>query len=86
MGAAEEQRTEVLVLRAWVEDAGEKGLRVRITRMRRSLEGATSDVETSASATVDGVCEAVRDWLEELMDGLPPLSPSDERECGQADQ
>ena len=79
MGATEEERTEVLVLRAWVESAGERGLRVRITRMARPIQGATVEPVNSASATVDGVCATVRAWLEELLQGPPPGSPPDRR-------
>ena len=79
MGAAEEERTEVLVLRAWVEGAGERGLRVRITRMARPIQGATVEPVNSASATVDGVCATVRAWLEELLQRPPPGSPPDRR-------
>jgi hypothetical protein len=79
MGATEEERTEVLVLRAWVESAGERCLRVRITRMARPTQGATVEPVRSASATVDGVCATVRVWLEELLQRPPPGSPSDRR-------
>ena len=79
MGATEEERTEVLVLRAWVEGAGERGLRVRITRMARPIQGATVESVNSASATVEGVCATVRAWLEELLQGPPPGSPPDRR-------
>jgi hypothetical protein len=79
MGATEEERTEVLVLRAWVESAGERCLRVRITRMARPIQGATVEPVNSASATVDDVCATVRAWLEELLEGPPPGSPPDRR-------
>jgi hypothetical protein len=69
MDAADEARTEVLVLRAWVEGVGNQGLRVRITRMTRPIEGAVVEAVSSASATVDGVCATVRAWLEVLVDG-----------------
>jgi hypothetical protein len=77
MGPTEEVRTEVLVLRAWVESTGDQGLRVRITRMARPTEGATTQPVSSASATIDGVCVTVRSWLEELVRGLPAGSPPD---------
>jgi hypothetical protein len=79
MGATEEDRTEVLVLRAWVESAGDQCLRVRITRMARPIQGATVEPVSSASATVDGVCATVRAWLEELLQRPPPGSPPDRR-------
>jgi hypothetical protein len=79
MGAIEEGRTEVLVLRAWVESAGERCLRVRIIRMARPIQGATVEPVDSATATVDGVCATVRGWLEELLQRPPPGSPPDRR-------
>jgi hypothetical protein len=79
MGAAEEERTEVLMLRAWVEGFGDQRLRVRITRMTRPIQGATVEPVSSASATVDGVCAAVRAWLLELVDGPQPWSLPDQR-------
>jgi hypothetical protein len=79
MGPTEEERTEVLVLRAWVESAGDQRLRVRITRMARPIQGATAEPVSSGSATVDGVCATVRAWLEELLQ-RPPLGwPPDRR-------
>jgi hypothetical protein len=77
MGPTEEVRTEVLVLRAWVESTGDQCLRVRITRMARPIEAATAQPVSSASATIDGVCATVRSWLEELLHGLPADSPPD---------
>jgi hypothetical protein len=75
MGAADEERTEVLVLRAWIESANNQGLRVRITRMTRPIQGAVVEPVSSASATVDGVCATVRAWLEELVEGQPSVPP-----------
>ena len=62
-------------MRAWVEGADSQGLRVRITRMTPSTQGAVVEPVSSASATVDGVCATVRAWLEELVDGLQPSLP-----------
>ena len=72
MATAEEERTEVLVLRAWVERSSDQCLRVRITRMRQPVQGARVELVNNASATVDGVCATVRAWLEDLLDGPPP--------------
>lgn len=77
MSATEEERTEVLVLRAWVESAGERCLRVRITRVTRPIHGATVEPMSTASASVDGVCATVRAWLQELVDGPQPWPPPD---------
>jgi hypothetical protein len=79
MEAAEEARTEVLVLRAWVEGRGSQGLRVRITRVKRPIQEVPVEPVSSASATVDGVCATVRAWLEELVDGSQPSLPPDWR-------
>jgi cell division inhibitor SulA len=70
---AEDERTGVLVLRAWVEAEGLPGLRVRISR---TIQGSQAEPVSTASATIDGVCVVVRDWLEELTQGgtsqVPP--------------
>ena len=79
MGAAEEERTEVLVLRAWVEGSGTQRLRVRITRMTRPIQGARVEPVSTASATVDGVCATVRAWLEELVEGPRPWPPPNQQ-------
>jgi hypothetical protein len=79
MGTAEEERTEVLVLRAWVEGSGNQSLRVRITRMTRPIQGATVEPMRTASATVDGVCATVRAWLEELVAGPQRWPPLDQQ-------
>jgi hypothetical protein len=68
MEAADEERTGVLVLRAWVEPDDEARLRVRVTR---TIRGCTAEPVSSASATVEGVCAIVRDWLEELRSVTP---------------
>jgi hypothetical protein len=70
MGTADEERTGVLVLRAWVEANSDNGLRVRITR---TTPGGTTEAVISAAATVDDVCTIVRSWLEELLP--PPKDP-----------
>jgi hypothetical protein len=79
MEATEEERTGVLVLRAWVQGAGDQGLRVRITQVTPTIQGAAVEPVSSASATVDGVCATVRAWLEELVDGRQPWSPPDQQ-------
>ena len=52
----------MLVLRAWLEPGQPGGLRVRITRVIDSAEP-----QLLAAATVEGVCAAVRAWLEALL-------------------
>jgi riboflavin synthase alpha subunit len=66
-----DERTGILVLRAWVEGDGDHPLRVRITR----VEGRTTEPETSASVTVDGVCAVIRAWLEALLDRVERVTP-----------
>jgi hypothetical protein len=75
MEATAEARTGVLVLRAWVEGAGDQGLRVRITRITGAVHDITVEPMSSTFATVDGTCTMVRVWLEELQHGLQPLPP-----------
>jgi hypothetical protein len=60
-----EERTGILILRAWVEDDDEHPLRVRITRMARDR---VAEPITSASVTIEGICTLVQDWLEHLVD------------------
>jgi hypothetical protein len=60
-----EERTGVLILRAWVEDNDEHPLRVRITRTAR--DRMTEQI-TTASVTIEGICTVVQNWLEHLVD------------------
>jgi hypothetical protein len=76
MGTIEEERTGVLVLRAWVETDEEPRLRVRIIRL---VQGDAAEPLSAASATIDGVCAIVRCWLEELLYGLEATPPRAER-------
>jgi hypothetical protein len=59
-----EERTGVLILRAWVEDDDEHPLRVRITRTARDR---VTEPITSASVTIEGICMVVQAWLEHLV-------------------
>lgn len=79
MSPTDEERTEVLVLRAWVEGAGDRGLRVRIIRMARATQESTTEPVSSATTTIDGVCGTVRAWLEELVQRPPLGSPPNRR-------
>jgi hypothetical protein len=72
MGVAGQERTGTLILRAWIEDYGDQTLRVRVTWV---IQGRANEPVSSASATVDGVCAIVRDWLEELLREAEPGSP-----------
>jgi hypothetical protein len=72
MEAVEEERSGVLVLRAWVETGGDHGLRVRITRITGTVQDPTVEPMSSALTTVDDACTMVRVWLEELQHGPQP--------------
>jgi hypothetical protein len=66
MGTIDEERTGVLVLRAWVEAGEEANLRVRIIWL---VQGDAAEPVSTAAATIDGVCMTVRSWLEDLLYG-----------------
>jgi hypothetical protein len=59
------ERTGVLVVRAWLEDATEKRLRARITH---TLDVARPGETVVVTATREEVYAAVRSWLDEFMD------------------
>jgi hypothetical protein len=65
MGARDEERAQIMILRAWVEDGGRQRLRVRVIRVGQDHTG---EPVMSAAATIDGVCALVRAWLEVLLD------------------
>ena len=60
------------MLRAWVEADARNGLRVRITR---TAPGGTTEAQSSAEASVDGVCAMVRSWLEGLLRHRQRIAP-----------
>jgi hypothetical protein len=64
---------DLMILRAWVEPHHGLSLRVRIVQM--SMDDTGPPV-TSAAATVEDACSAVRSWLEQLLarqeSGPPP--------------
>ncbi|HET6856095.1 MAG TPA: hypothetical protein VFH94_03235 [Streptomyces sp.] len=58
-----ERHEGTVVLRAWIErDGPASGLRVRVIR---AVDGRRSP--DAAETSVDAVCDAVRDWLLELL-------------------
>ena len=59
------ERTGVLVLRAWADAFIDDGFRARITSR---LDVERSDDETQAAATIEGVLEIVREWLQTFRD------------------
>jgi len=59
---AADERTGVLVIRAWLEEGlGERALRARITQVSDVMSSTT--VETAASSEED-VLRTVAEWLE----------------------
>lgn len=60
MGSLDEERAQIMILRAWTEAEGHN-LRVRVTRVNQDGAGEPA---ISAAATIDGVCAIVRTWLE----------------------
>jgi hypothetical protein len=57
------ERSGVLVVRAWIENAAPEGLRVRITQ----ILGPGEEQTETAAATVDQTLALVRNWLEDLI-------------------
>ena len=65
-------RTAVLVVRAWVEDHPTAPLRIRLTD---ASEAGAPEPTTTAFASIDEACEAVRRWLEDsLRPGDAPVT------------
>jgi hypothetical protein len=61
------ERTAVLVIRAWLEEDGEKPLRARITS---TLDvSAPRATEASGAASEEDVLGAVRAWLRAFVSG-----------------
>jgi hypothetical protein len=61
----DEERSQVMILRAWVEEGSQQRLRVRMTRVTHDCG---SEPATTVAATIDYVCALVRAWLEGLLD------------------
>jgi hypothetical protein len=59
--AAAAARAGVMIVRIWLEEGDESGLRARLTE---SSDLASAEQTTHAASTVDEVVELVRDWLE----------------------
>jgi hypothetical protein len=57
------EQTGVLVLRAWVDSLANDGFRARVTT-RLNVESGENQIHTTAS--VEGVLEIVREWLQAL--------------------
>ena len=58
-----EERSGVLVIRAWIESAAPERLRVRITQ----ILGPGEEQTETAAATIDQALALVRSWLEDLI-------------------
>lgn len=63
---AERTGTAMLIVRAWSESDHDRPLRATITK---TLDIVAGDEDSQTVDTVDGVCEAVREWLEEFLSG-----------------
>lgn len=66
MESASPERSGVLVVRAWIEEDAERGLRARITS---TLDIARGDEVVSLAARPEEIYEAVREWLEAFVRG-----------------
>ena len=64
MRTIESGSDDLMILRAWVEPHHRLSLRVRIVQMSM---GEAGQPVTSAAATVEDACSAVRNWLEQLL-------------------
>jgi 16S rRNA G1207 methylase RsmC len=73
---ADGERTGVLVVRAWLEDATDEGLRARITH---TLDVARPGETVIVTARREEVYAAVRSWLEEF---TPMIDQSGARQGG----
>jgi hypothetical protein len=65
MGSLDDERAQIMILRAWVEAGSQHRLRIRMTRVTQDCR---SEPATSTAATIDHVCAVVRSWLEDLLD------------------
>jgi len=52
----------VLVVRAWLEPAGEPRLRISVVEVRPGM----TEHRVLAATSADAVCEAVRQWVADL--------------------
>jgi len=58
------EKVGVFVARAWLEPRSDSPLRVRITH---TVETANAPHRIASAATLDGVCDEVRAWLEAFL-------------------
>lgn len=56
-------RTGVMIVRIWIDQDAEVGLRARITR---TLDSTGAEQDVTIAAHVDDVCEVVRRWVDEF--------------------
>lgn len=73
MGAIDEERTGVMILRAWVEPGHEDRLRVRIIQL---VQGEAAGSVGRACTSIDEVCAVIRVWLLDLEGRPEPFQPS----------
>jgi len=64
MSMSSDERTGLILVRAWIEGDDRSTFRVRITE-RIDVTGAEQTV--SAAATVEETCDVVRRWLERFL-------------------
>jgi hypothetical protein len=63
-GVAAEERTAVLIVRAWIGDSlGEGALRARITR---TLDVSSEEKVETAAASREEILHTVQEWLDEF--------------------
>lgn len=64
-----DRRSAGLILRVWIEDAGKRHLRGRLTRAGQVVgAGEDLDYEITVSDGIDSICDSVRAWLSELIE------------------
>jgi hypothetical protein len=60
--------TGVLIVRVWIEQGSSQPLRAHI---RCTTDISSGDERSMILTQVDAVCQAVRDWLEEMLAASP---------------
>ena len=67
-------RTGVLILRVWVEEHHETGLRARITQ---ALDSAAAEQPVAVAANADDICAIVKKWVQAFTDANSPNGAPD---------
>lgn len=58
-------RTDVLIVRLWLEASHETGLRARITQ---TLGTTASEQPVAVASSADGICAVVKEWVDAFAD------------------